>query len=106
MLPVKSELPDPLVMLSGKAVTTKDQWFKERRPELKKLFEHYMYGAAPAAPKISSKIERIDPQALGGKATLEQWFFGQVMRGLRGRGNPQLIRAALLAALEREKLGA
>ena len=38
---------------------------------------------------------------LGGKATLEQWFFGQVMRRLRGRGNPQLIRAALSAALAR-----
>ena len=36
---------------------------------------------------------------LGGKATVEQWFFGQVMRRLRGRGNPQVIRQALSAAL-------
>jgi aspartyl-tRNA(Asn)/glutamyl-tRNA(Gln) amidotransferase subunit B len=35
----------------------------------------------------------------GGKATLEQWFFGQVMRRLRGQGNPQVIRQALQAAL-------
>ena len=39
-LPLKADLPDPLVMLNGKKVATKEQWQKERRPELKKLFEH------------------------------------------------------------------
>lgn len=43
---------------------------------------------------------------LGGKAAVEQWFFGQVMRRLQGRGNPQVIRAALAAALEKKKRGA
>jgi aspartyl-tRNA(Asn)/glutamyl-tRNA(Gln) amidotransferase subunit B len=40
---------------------------------------------------------------LAGKETLAQWFFGQVMRQLQGRGHPQLIRQALaerLAALQ------
>jgi aspartyl-tRNA(Asn)/glutamyl-tRNA(Gln) amidotransferase subunit B len=36
---------------------------------------------------------------LAGKATVEQWFFGQVMRTLKGQGNPQVIRRALAAAL-------
>jgi aspartyl-tRNA(Asn)/glutamyl-tRNA(Gln) amidotransferase subunit B len=36
---------------------------------------------------------------LAGKASLEQWFFGQVMRRMKGRGNPQVIGAALSAAL-------
>lgn len=40
---------------------------------------------------------------LGGKASLEQWFFGQVMRRLQGQGNPQVIRPALKAALERHR---
>jgi aspartyl-tRNA(Asn)/glutamyl-tRNA(Gln) amidotransferase subunit B len=40
---------------------------------------------------------------LGGKATVEQWFFGQVMRRLQGRGNPQVIRKLLSEALERLK---
>jgi aspartyl-tRNA(Asn)/glutamyl-tRNA(Gln) amidotransferase subunit B len=40
---------------------------------------------------------------LGGKAAVEQWFFGQVMRRTQGRGNPQVIRAALAAALEKRK---
>ena len=71
-LPVKAALPDPLVMFNGDKVTTKEQWIKERRPELKKLFEHYMYGVAPTAPKVNAKIERVDPKALGGKATLKE----------------------------------
>ena len=72
-LPVQKELPDPLVMLDGKRVTTKDQWVKERRPELKTLFQHYMYGYAPPAPaKVEATVERVDPKALGGKATLKE----------------------------------
>jgi cephalosporin-C deacetylase-like acetyl esterase len=71
-LPVKADLPDPLVMFNGQKVTTKEQWTKERRPELKKLFEHYMFGSAPAAPKVQAKVERVDPKALGGKATLKE----------------------------------
>jgi aspartyl-tRNA(Asn)/glutamyl-tRNA(Gln) amidotransferase subunit B len=42
---------------------------------------------------------------LGGKGTVEQWFFGQVMRQLRGQGNPQVIRQALQAALARHQRG-
>src|SRR5690349_24500395 len=43
-------LPDPLVMLSGQKVQSKEQWEKERRPELKALFQHYMYGYLPPKP--------------------------------------------------------
>ena len=72
-LPAQKEMPDPLVMLNGQRVTTKDQWVKERRPELQKLFAHYMYGNAPPAPaKVVYKVERTDPKALGGKATLKE----------------------------------
>jgi hypothetical protein len=46
-LPKKPDLPDPLVMLDGTKVTTKEQWTEKRRPELKALFEHYMYGKMP-----------------------------------------------------------
>lgn len=40
---------------------------------------------------------------LGGKATVEQWFFGQAMKRLHGRGNPQVIRQTLSAHLEKIK---
>ncbi len=72
-LPLKAELPDPLAMFEkGVKVTTKEQWEKRRRPELKHLFEHYMYGTAPKSPKVNAKVERIDTNALGGKATLKE----------------------------------
>src|SRR5438045_3637730 len=65
----QADLPDPLVTFDGKRVTTKEQWFDQRRPELKLLFQHYMYGYFPPPVKISAKIEREDRQYFGGKAT-------------------------------------
>ncbi|MGO8928317.1 MAG: acetylxylan esterase [Limisphaerales bacterium] len=71
-LPSQAALPDPLVMLDGRRVTSRDQWFKERRPELKALFQHYMYGAIPPKParvQVANLGEYHD--FLGGKATLK-----------------------------------
>lgn len=73
VLPSRVELPDPLIMLDGRPVTTREQWFNERRPELIALFQHYMYGTLPPAPKtVRGKLERIDHNALDGKATLKE----------------------------------
>src|SRR5438105_12792775 len=71
-LPASTELPDPLVSFKGKKITTKDEWFKERRPELKKLFEHYMYGRLPEERKVAGKVIHEDAKAFGGKATLRE----------------------------------
>ena len=72
-LPMRAEPPDPLVMFNGTPVRTKEDWVQKRRPELKALFEHYMYGKAPAAPeKVEATIVRTDAKALGGKATLRE----------------------------------
>jgi cephalosporin-C deacetylase-like acetyl esterase len=72
-LPAQAELPDPLKMLDGRKVTTKEQWFNERRPELKALFQHYMYGSPPPAPKeIHASVERVDANYFGGKATKKE----------------------------------
>lgn len=72
-LPAVEGLPDALVMLDGTKVTSKDDWFAKRRPELKRLFEHYMYGAAPPAPeKIEFHVERSDKNYFGGKATKKE----------------------------------
>ncbi|MHC4176475.1 MAG: alpha/beta hydrolase family protein [Planctomycetota bacterium] len=69
-LPSKADLPDPLVMFSGRRVTTKQQWYQERRPELKELFQHYMYGYFPPPPKpLEAAVRRVDRQFFGGKAT-------------------------------------
>jgi hypothetical protein len=72
-LPAIRELPDALVMLHGAKVTSKEDWFAKRRPELKKLFEHYMYGAAPPAPDdIEFSVERVNKDYFGGKATKKE----------------------------------
>lgn len=71
-LPSVKQLPDPLVMLDGKHVATKEQWNSERKPELKALFQHYMYGNMPAAPKITASVERGESTLFDGKATMKQ----------------------------------
>ena len=72
-LPSHPGLPDPLVMLNGDKVATPEQWVQQRRPELKALFQHYMYGYLPAAPdKITARVEVEDQKYFGGKATKKQ----------------------------------
>ncbi len=72
-LPSRPELPDPLVMLDGSRVASPERWASARRPELKALFAHYMYGAMPPKPgAVSSIVERDDKGYLGGKATKKE----------------------------------
>jgi (4-O-methyl)-D-glucuronate---lignin esterase len=72
-LPPLTGLPDPLVMFNGERVTSREQWSNQRRPELKALFEHYMYGDMPPTPaRIESTVERVDPKFFGGKATKKE----------------------------------
>ena len=55
-LPSRPDLPDPLVMFNGDRVTTKEQWVDKRRPELKALFQYYMYGDLP--PRRTRSMRR------------------------------------------------
>jgi hypothetical protein len=71
-LPSRPELPDPLVMFDGSKVATKDQWVEKRRPELKALFQHYMYGTIPPAMRVTARVLHEDARAFGGKATLRE----------------------------------
>jgi hypothetical protein len=72
-LPSHAGLPDPLVRFDGTAVSSPDQWTSHRRPELRELFEHYMYGAYPAAPqRVVGKTLFEDVRAFGGKGTLRE----------------------------------
>jgi len=71
-LPVQADMPDPLLMLGGQKVSSKEEWFAKRRPELENLFQHYMYGHFPAKVPVKAKVERVDKEALGGKATLKE----------------------------------
>ena len=71
-LPSIPTLPDPLVMADGSRAASKDEWLARRAPELRGLFEHYMYGARPEPRAVSGVLLREDNAALGGKATLRE----------------------------------
>ena len=65
-------LPDALTMQDGRKVTTPEQWYAERRPELLELFETEMYGKAPG-PVEGMKWEIAEEgPALDGKALRRQ----------------------------------
>lgn len=71
-LPAQTGFPDPLVMMNGERITTVQQWNERRRPELKAMFEHYMYGPIPPTPaKLDFKSQVVDTKFLDGKATLK-----------------------------------
>lgn len=71
-LSAQSQLPDPLLMLNGTLVRSRRQWNDQRRPELKALFEHYMYGRIPPKPKkVEFETTLVDEEFLGGQGTLK-----------------------------------
>ncbi len=60
-------------MINGSPVANTNDWWSKRRPELRALFEHYMYGQLPAAPNhVETRSERIDRTYFGGKATKKE----------------------------------
>ncbi|NUM56297.1 MAG: acetylxylan esterase [Candidatus Hydrogenedentes bacterium] len=71
-LPEHKELPDPFVMMDGARVITAQEWNEKRRPELKQLFQHYMYGYAPEPVPIHSELETPETEILGGNGVLRQ----------------------------------
>jgi hypothetical protein len=72
-LPSVPEFPDVLTARDGTKIGTKKEWEEKRRPELKELFQHYMYGRFPVKPeKVSARTLFEDPKALDGKATLRE----------------------------------
>jgi hypothetical protein len=71
-LPVLTGLPDPLQMFDGRRVINREMWLRDRKPELKALFQHYMYGSLPDPVSVTCTSRRIVPDALDGKATLKE----------------------------------
>ena len=68
----QAELPDPLTMLDGTKVTTREEWESKRKPELKALFQHFMYGRMPPPPDRKAFQVSAPRDCLGGKAELRE----------------------------------
>jgi len=66
-------LPDALLSLDGKRITTKKQWETSRRPEVLRLFADNVYGQIPKVySAIKFTLTNEDKAAMGGKAHLKQ----------------------------------
>lgn len=66
-------LPDPLVMSDGRPVRDADTWFKQRRPEILKLYETEIYGRVPAnAPRVTWEVTSTDAAAMDGAAVMKR----------------------------------
>ncbi len=100
-LPTITELPDPLILFDGTPVKTKEQWFNERRPELKKLFQHYMYGYMPEPPEIEVSIQNVDDQLFGGKAVLKEIEI--LFKNLEGKDVPRIHLALFIPNVDGKK---
>jgi hypothetical protein len=70
-LPSHPQPPDLLSLLDGRKVNTRDEWFQQRRPELKALFQHYMYGSFPPPVEVHGTVTYTGAHFFGGKATLK-----------------------------------
>ena len=72
-------LPDPLVLQNGQPVRDADTWFKQRRPELLRLYETEIYGRVPErAPTVTFAVVETDPGAMNGTAVRKEivGYFG------------------------------
>ncbi len=68
----QTELPDALTMFDGTPVTSPRQWYEERRLELMRLFQHYVYGYMPDPPGITATVTKTVPDLFDRKATLKE----------------------------------
>lgn len=57
-LPKDPTLPDPLITFDGDPIETATEWRQRRRPELKQLFEQYVYGHMPDPPRVTVDCHR------------------------------------------------
>jgi hypothetical protein len=66
------DLPPLLVSSEGKPITTPDEWFHVRRPQIMSLLGNLLYGTVPAPEsplKVTFDVVSTDPQFMSGLAT-------------------------------------
>ena len=71
--------PDLMTAKSGKPVTTAEQWWKARRPEIVEDFEREVYGRIPAnPPKVTWQVTETDPEFIGFRPVIAKRVVGHV----------------------------
>jgi hypothetical protein len=72
-------LPDVLTLNSGRRVTTAELWWAERRPEIVKGLEEYVYGRVPKdMPGVSWSVVATDREVIGGHPVIAKELLGHV----------------------------
>jgi len=73
------DLPRLLTLENGRAVTSADVWWKQRRPEIVEAFDREVFGRVPAAvPKVSWRVQRADRVDVAGHAVQSRDLIGAV----------------------------
>lgn len=74
-----ANVPDPLTMHDGTKVTTAQQWWDKRRPEIIEGFEKYVYGRVPKnVPKVSWTVTAVDHEFIGFRPVIAKDLIGEV----------------------------
>ena len=72
-------LPDPLVLASGKKVSTPDMWWKQRRPEIVEDFDREIYGRVPAnTPQVKWEVTETTKETVGNIPVITKKLVGHV----------------------------
>jgi hypothetical protein len=72
-------LPDPLVLKSGKKVTSANVWWDERRPEVVEDFDREVYGRVPKeTPRVAWEVKGTAPEMVGGRPAVTKTLVGRV----------------------------
>ena len=74
------DLPDPLLTKKGQKVTTSDQWWKVRRPEIVEDFEREVFGRVPKnVPKVTwTVVTQATDRVIGGLPVVAKQLVGNV----------------------------
>ncbi len=73
------DLPPVLTEKNGKRVTTADQWWKERRPEIVEDFEREVLGRVPKnAPKVTWTVVNTVESTVGPRSVIGKQLSGKV----------------------------
>ena len=73
------DLPDPLALKNGEKVTTAEQWWSKRRPEIVEDFDREVYGRVPNdVPKVTWEVTGTSVEKVGDVAVATKRFVGHV----------------------------
>ena len=72
-------LPDALTLKNGKKVTTPEQWWNERRPEIVEDFDREVYGRVPKdVPRVTWEVTEKTEEKVGDRAAVTKRLVGHV----------------------------